>query len=505
MEQAIEQNMLAAVDLGSNSFHMIIARMRDGHFQVMDRLRERVQLRSGLNESNYLTKEYQDRAIACLERFGERIRKLPHSNVRIVGTNTIRIAENSNKFLIRARQALGHPIEVITGREEARLIYLGVAHSLAFDETRRLVIDIGGGSTELIIGEGFTALHRESINMGCISFTQRFFNDGRISKSRMKMAFIAASTCLRKIQRLYKKTGWTEAIGASGTIRCVAGIVKTNGWSDEGIITLDSLDMLIDAMISAGDAGLLSLNGVNEERVALLPGGIAVLRTSFKSLGINKMVVSNGALREGLLYDILGWLQHDDERNRTASIMAKRYQVDNHHADHIAATATRMFRQVAVAWDINEERLLRRLQLAARLHEIGLSISHENFHKHSAYLIEHSIFPGLSREEQYALAVMVRGQRKKFPKKYIKNLPNRLEQITERLTVLLRLAIVFNRGRSGKTDACITLQVTQKILKLSLPEGWLGRHPLTKADLVQKHNYLKAANINLHIVQKLLA
>ncbi len=499
MEQTEQQNVLAAVDLGSNSFHMIIARLRDGHFQVMDRLREMVQLRAGLDENRHLSQEAQDRAIACLERFGQRIRDLPHGSVRIVGTNTLRVAENSHEFLDRARKALGHPIEIVIGQEEARLIYLGVAHALAFDDSRRLVMDIGGGSTEFIIGEGFTGLRRESINMGCVSFSQRYFKDGVISKSRMKMAMLTASSYLRSIQRPYKKAGWVEAIGASGTIRCVANIVKAQGWSDNGVITIESLDMLIDEMLAAGDIKALSLEGLSAERAAVLPGGVAVLRASFERLGIGRMIVSDGALREGLLYDLLGRIQHDDERDRTVLAVAKRYRVDEAHADRIADMAKQMFEQVATLWEIDDEVLLNRLQWAARLHEIGLSISHENFHKHSAYLIEHSNLPGFSREEQHALAVMIRGQRKKFPKKYIKRLPDELQKATERLTVLLRLAMVFNRGRSETTDTYVSLELTKKALKLSLPKSWLERHPLTEKDLAQEKEYLQAIDIKLQV------
>jgi exopolyphosphatase/guanosine-5'-triphosphate,3'-diphosphate pyrophosphatase len=499
MEQTTEHDVLAAIDLGSNSFHMIIARLRDGHFQVMDRLREMVQLRAGLDEDRHLSEEAQDRAIACLERFGERIRDLPHGSVRIVGTNTLRVAENSHQFLVRARKALGHPIEIIIGQEEARLIYLGVAHSLAFDDSRRLVMDIGGGSTEFIIGEGFSGLRRESINMGCVSFSQRFFGDGIISKSKMKMAMLTVSSYLRSIQRPYQKAGWVEAIGASGTIRCVANIVQFQGWSDKGVITTESLDKLIENMLAAGNVKKLSLEGLSEERAAVLPGGVAVLRASFERLNIDRMIVSDGALREGLLYDLLGRIQHDDERDRTVLAVAKRYQVDEAHADRVADMAKQMFEQVARSWGIDDEVLLNRLQWAARLHEIGLSISHENFHKHSAYLIEHSNLPGFSREEQHALAVIIRGQRKKFPKKNIKRLPEELQKATERLTVLLRLAMVFNRGRSETTDTFVCLESTKKGLKLSLPKDWLQSHPLTEKDLAQEQEYLQSIDFKLQL------
>lgn len=499
MTEHAEDNVLAAIDLGSNSFHMIISRLRDGHFQVVDRLREMVQLRAGLDEEGYLSKQAQERAIACLERFGERITNLPAANVRIVGTNTLRVAKNSQTFLRKARLALNYPIEIIEGEEEARLIYLGVAHSLAFDNSRRLVMDIGGGSTEFIIGEGFEGLKRESLEMGCVSFSQQFFPNGWVSSEKMKRALITAGTRLRDIQRPYRNMGWQYAIGASGTIRCVANIVKENGWSDDGVITPDSLDKLIEAIVAVDHVGELKLNGLSDERKSVLPGGVAVLKASFERLNIDKMIVSDGALREGLLYDLLGRIQHDDERDRTVLALARRYQVDEPHGERVMVMATQLFEQVSNDWGMNDEGYLDRLQWAAKLHEVGLAIGHESFHKHSAYLVAHSDLPGFSREEQRALAVMVEGQRRSFPKKSLRKLPIELKLSTQRLTILLRLAMVFNRGRSERTDTLVKLELISKGLCLSLPEGWLAKHPLTEADLNQEIEYLKALKIKLKI------
>lgn len=498
MESESEHDILAAVDLGSNSFHMIIARLRDGHFQVMDRLREMVQLRAGLKHHR-LSEEAQDRAIACLERFGERIKHLPPDSVRVVGTNTLRIAENSRSFLRRAKNALGHPIEVIAGEEEARLIYLGVARSLAFDDSRRLVMDIGGGSTEFIIGEGLNGLMRDSLEMGCVSFSQRFFSDGTISKPRVQMALVAAGTRLRSIQQPFRKMGWVEAIGASGTIRSVANIAKENGWSDDGVITPEALDTLLDVMIESGHIDNLEIAGLSPERKNVIAGGVCILRAAFDRLKIDRMLVSDGALREGLLYDLLGRIQHDDERDRTVSALARRYHIDEPHAERVAVMATQLYEQVAKDWNIDQEEHLHHLQWAAKLHEIGLSISHDQFHKHSAYLVAHSDLPGFSREEQHALAAMVRGQRRKFPRSEIKHLPDDLQQATEKLTVLLRLAMVFNRGRSEKTDTFVKLKVTDKGLRLRLPDAWLIEHPLTEADLLQEADYLKSIGLKLKI------
>lgn len=503
MELQTENDILAAIDLGSNSFHMIIARLRDGHFQVVDKLREMVQLRAGLDKHNYLSEDAQQRAIACLERFGERIKDLPTNSVRVVGTNTLRIAENSRPFLRKARLALGHPIEIIPGEEEARLIYLGVAHALAFDNTRRLVMDIGGGSTEFIIGEGFNGLRRESLEMGCVSFSQRFFSDGTITRTRVQIALIAAGSRLRDIQLPYRKMGWLEAVGASGTIRCVASIVKENGWADDGVITPESIDKLIDVIIEAGHVDALQIEGLSSERANVLAGGVCVLKAAFDRLKIERMIVSDGALREGLLYDLLGRIQHDDERDRTVVSLARRYQVDEEHAERVSAMATQLFEQVAQDWLIDQDVYLQHLQWAAKLHEVGLSISHEQFHKHSAYLIGYSDLPGFSREDQHALAVIVRGQRRSFPRKELNKLPDELQLPIGRLTVLLRLAMVFNRGRSELTDTFVALKVKEKGLRLSLPAGWLSEHPLTEADLLREVEYLKDIGLKLKIRESL--
>ncbi|MDQ7072458.1 MAG: Ppx/GppA phosphatase family protein [Gammaproteobacteria bacterium] len=320
----------------------------------------------GLDRHNNLSEESQQRAIACLQRFGERIKGLPAGSVRVVGTNTLRIAKNSQQFLRNAKLALGHPIEIVAGEEEARLVYLGVAHALAFDDSPRLVMDIGWGSTEFIIGEGFSGLMRESLEMGCVSFSQRFFSNGVIARSGVREALLAAGTRLRAIQRPYRNKGWVEAVGASGTIRSVANIVKENDWSDDGVITPQSLNKLIDALIEAGHVDKLELKGLSDERKSVIPGGVVVLKAAFDRLKIERMTVSDGALREGLLYDLLGRIQHDDERDRTVSALARRYQVDENHAERVSVTTTQLFEQVADDWDINEQDYLDRLQWAAK-------------------------------------------------------------------------------------------------------------------------------------------
>jgi len=499
MSEKTAAEVLAAIDLGSNSFHMIIARLQDDHFQVMDRLREMVQLRAGIDEHGNISDEAQQRAIECLERFGERIRSLPKNSVRIVGTNTLRVAENSREFLKKARKALGHSIDIITGEEEARLIYLGVSHALAFDQQRRMVMDIGGGSTEYIIGEGFKGIRRESLGMGCVSYSKAYFIDGKLTQQNMNVAILAAAMQLREIQRPYRHLGWVEAVGASGSIRCVAKIVNENGWADEGVITHESLDKLIEAIVEAEYLDNLKLAGLSKERTSVIAGGVAVLKASFERLNIDRMIVSDGALREGLLHDMLGRLQHDDQREHTVNALAKRYHVDEVHADRIAKMCIQLFEQVAEDWQLEDDIDLPLLTWAAKLHEVGLVISHSQFQKHSAYMVGNSDLYGFSREEQAVLATLVRGQRKSFPTKDIVKLPEEWQQASEYLLVLLRLAMVFNRGRSEKTDTFVKVKVTKNGLTLTLPEKWLSKHPLTEADLLQEVDYLKAAKIKLSI------
>ncbi|MCL4125061.1 UNVERIFIED_CONTAM: hypothetical protein GTU68_000786 [Idotea baltica] len=477
---------------------MVIAKLRDNHFQVVDKLREMVQLRAGLDKRDRLTKVAQDRALACLERFGERIKDLPKGSVRIVGTNTLRVAKNSDAFLKKAKRALGHAIEIVEGEEEARLIYLGVAHTLSFDNTRRLVMDIGGGSTEFIIGEGFEGLKRESLSMGCVSFSQKYFPGGMLSDELMKRAIIAAATCLRAIQKRYRDIGWDDAIGASGTIRCVANIVKEAGWASDGTITLESLDKLIAVMVDCGHIDSLELPGLSDERRSVLAGGVAVLKASFEQLKIKQMTVSDGALREGLLYDLLGRISHDDERDRTVLAMARRYYAEQEQTERVILMLDQLFDQVAKSWHFDKQHR-HQLHWAAHLHEIGLSIAHDQYQKHSYYLLAHSNLPGFSREEQYALAVMVRGQRRRFPAKYIKRMPKESQLVTERLTILLRLALVFNRGRSVVGETPVNVKAMTKEIKLLLPIGWLTEHPLTEADLLQEVAHLQEIGLRLTI------
>lgn len=495
-EQTVPQFM-AAIDLGSNSFHMIIAELVEGELRVNDRLREMVRLAGGLDERGNLDVASRQRALDCLQRFGQRLSGFPPGSVRAVGTNTLRRAR-SEAFLEQAQQALGHPIEIIAGVEEARLIYLGVAHGLPHSDEIRLVADIGGGSTEVILGRHFEPLEKESLYMGCVSFSRRFFPEGKISAKRMRKALIAARLEVQGVEREYRDIGWGQAVGASGTIKAVRDVVRANEWSDEGI-TYPSLIRLADELVAKGHVDKLGeINGLKEERIPVICGGVAVLLALFEGLQIERMFVSDQALREGLLYDMLGRIRHEDVRERTIGLLSDRYQVDAAQAARVEQSALEALRQVAPSWSLDDEAARLLLHWAARLHEIGLAIAHSQYHKHGAYLLANSDLPGFSRREQQQLAMLVQAHRRKFPLGEFARL-GAASLRCQRLSVLLRLAVLLHRSHSDEALPCFELRAREQGLQLNFPEGWLEQHPLTQADLEQEVAFLRGAKLKLEI------
>lgn len=487
---------IAAVDLGSNSFHMIVARLHDGQLRVLDRLRDPVRLGAGLGPDLRLEPEVRKRALECLQRFGQRLRELGSESVRVVGTNTLRRARDAD-FLEQAQQALGHPIEVIAGVEEARLIYLGVAHSLAAAGGRRLVMDIGGGSTELIIGEGFTPLRMDSLYMGCVSLSERFFSDGRLSKSNFQAAELAAGLELEPIQERFRRLGWQQAAGASGTIRTVRDMVVEAGWSELGI-TAQALRKLRKALLDAGQVDKLKFKGLADDRRPVLAGGVAILCATFNALGIEHMVISQGALREGLLYDLIGRLQHDDVREAAVQAMLVRYQVDVAHAQRVEAVALSLLKQLAPDWGLQVSSLKSWLHWAALLHEVGLVVAHSQYHKHGAYIVQHSDLAGFSVRDQMLLATLVRGHRRKLPRDELALLPKSLQTIAVKLMVILRLAVLLRRDRADRALPAFKANVSDRGLVLRFPIGWFDDHPLSHADLTEERKYLETVDIKLN-------
>lgn len=489
---------VAAVDLGSNSFHLLVARMGPGELKVVDRLKEMVRLAGGLRTDRTLAPATQERALACLERFGQRLRELPPDRVRAVGTNTLRSARDAGDFLTRAELALGHPIEVVSGMEEARLIYLGVAHSLAVaPETRRLVMDIGGGSTELIAGTGHTPTRMESLYMGCVSLTRAHFPEGRLTAEAFRRAETAARQELEPHEQAFRAAGWDEAVGASGTIRAAAKVAAANGWG-EGDLTAAALERMTAAMVDLGETDRLDgLKGLGADRAPVFPGGVAILRAAFEALGIERMQPAEGALREGLLHDLMGRLRHEDVRDPGVAALARRYHVDTEHAARVAETAAHALSQAAPGWALPPEWGEPYLRWAAQLHEIGLDIAHGGYHKHGAYVAGNADLLGFTRQEQDLLAALVRNHRRKLTTKAFAGLPGRWQVPARRLAVLLRLAVVLHRNRSPEPLPELTLEAAGDRLRLAFPPGWLDDHPLTRADLEQEAGFLADADFTL--------
>ena len=491
---------MAAVDLGSNSFQLLVAGFRHGQLMVVDRIREMVRIAAGLDDSQNLDIASQQRALECLARFGERLRDIPPERVRAVGTNTLRKARNPSGFLSSAEELLGHEIDIISGIEEARLIYVGVSHSLPDVEGRQLVIDIGGGSTELAGGEGHVPNQLESLYMGCVSMSQKYFPRGKITAKRFERARTAARLELRPVASRFRGVDWKRAAGASGTIRAAATVLQELGFVETNI-SRSGLETLIQIMIGQGHVDNLDLPGLNEQRAPVFPGGIAILVEIMQELGLDELVTTQGALREGIMYDLAGRLGNEDSRRRTVRAMERRYHVDQEQAARVELTAVSLFDQVAEHWKLDQPGVRQLLGWAARLHEIGLDIAHSHYHRHGAYLLEHADMPGFNRREQAVLACVVGAHRRKISLAAISaTAPKGWAKRSLRLALLLRLAVLFNRSRSYEFPEMLQIQAKGRQLRLCLSDDWLQANPLSLADLEGEQVMLRGVEYELEVV-----
>ncbi|MBF4520090.1 MULTISPECIES: exopolyphosphatase [Acinetobacter] len=494
----IDEELLAAIDMGSNSFHLAIARVDHGEVKKVASMSEKVQLAAGLDENKNLTEAAQQRGLACLARFVGRLTAVQSNRLRIVATNALRQAKNGHEFIQKAAEILPKPIEIIAGREEARLIYLGVSHTMA-NSGRRLVIDIGGGSTELIIGEEFEPIHTESLQMGCVAYTKAYFADGEISKSSFEKAVVAARKELYSIANTYKEAGWDTVAGSSGTIKACRQITVNMGWSNEQEnLTREGLEKLKDRLLKFKHVSEMEFDGLKEDRRAVLPAGLAILYAVFDVLNIDKLVYSDGALREGVMYDLLGRFQHEDIRDRSVQALMGRYNSDPKQAGRVVKTAQHLFDSVAEALKLNNEDsdLLRR---AAYLHEIGLAISHSSYHRHGAYLLQHSDIPGFSQIDQNYLSHLVSNHRRKLRQdaktEALKAGGNKIVY----LSLLLRLAVLVNASRSDAMLPAIELSIRNAQQWQLSVSGDAKQWPLLVAELHDEQVQFKNWDIELNI------
>ncbi|HEV7632151.1 MAG TPA: exopolyphosphatase [Steroidobacteraceae bacterium] len=491
-------DVLAAVDLGSNSFHMVVARHANGQITIIDRLREMVRLAEGLDADGRLDKAVTARALACLQRFGQRLNDVHADGVRVVGTNALRVARRKQAFLERAREALGHPIEIISGREEARLIYSGVAHTLPLDTGNRLVVDVGGGSTELIIGLGFDPLELESLHMGCVTLTQRYFADGKLSEKRFERARIAARQELDPIQAAYRRRGWEVVAGSSGTVRAISEAQRELDPTSTAI-TGEGMEALIAELISAGNARDIGIAAVTDERRPVFAGGLVILAEVFAQLRIKQMRFAEGAMREGLLHDMVGRYTDEDARERTVRSMQKRYHVDLAQAQRVEDTAADFLSQVKKTWGLEDPIAELALRWAARLHEIGLDVAHSGYHRHGAYLLQNADMPGFAREEQLLLARLVGTHRRKLSLQGVEDLIPPWDRLAVYLMLILRLAVLLHRGRGEGALPGIELTARPRTLELQFKLRTLRDLPLTQADLQQEIEHVDEQGFRLRV------
>lgn len=482
MTDLLDPLLLAAVDLGSNSFRLLIGRADSSPAGVqvipVDVLKDSVRLASGLDHERNLTALAQRRGVEALQRFGERLRAFHPDSVRAVATSTLRQAKNARHVLATFEAALGFPIEVIAGREEARLIWIGAAHTLPADGSHRLVIDIGGGSTECIVGRDYEPLVTESVTVGCVGLTGRIFGDGEVGRERMNEAILIARDLFAPLAKGLRRETWSEAIGTSGTAKTISAICLAE--FDDPTITREALAHIEAALIKAGHFDRLRLQGLRADRRPVLPGGLAILRAAFDEFGISTMRFTPGALREGVLYDLLGRTNDSDMRDVTVEQSMIRYGVDRDHAARVGKTAAWLWRSIARGAAEDVERGIELLGWAASLSEIGLSISHSAYHKHSAYIVAHADLPGFSRPDQAMLSRLVLGHTGKLTK-----MTSLVELDAEwRMLLALRLAVILHRRRDmqGSTYP-LSLEIERRRVSLLVERGWSNKHPLTDFSL----------------------
>jgi len=475
---------------------MIVGELRHGQLTVIDRIRETVRLAEGLSATGDLSADARARALRCLSIFGQRLRDMKAASVRAAGTSTIRRTREDAGFMAEAEAALGHPIEIISGIEEARLIYNGVTHSLPSNEGLRLVLDIGGGSTELILGQGNRPQALESLHLGCVAMTERFFPGGRITRESFEAARVAARLELRPVKAFFRDATDVEAIGTSGTIISVERVANALGIIERDLTPV-TVEALIDRVIEFENIADLDLKELPERRAQVWPGGLAILVELLGVLRISNLKISDGALREGLLYDLLGRLHHEDARERTVRAMAARYNVDKSQSQRVAESACMLLEQCAEPWELTPQLAEQVLVWAAHLHEIGLDISHDGYQRHGAYIAGNADMPGFPRAEQRFLAFLIASQRHDIAMRQQSELPRAWRTPALRLAMLLRLAVLLNRSRNQATIPPIYLQATEQSLELTFDAAWLEANPLTAADLEREKSFLSAVGYKL--------
>ena len=488
---------VAAIDLGSNSFHLLLAQEEGGDVRVVDRIKVRVALAEGLTEEAGITPEARARALDCLARFGQRLKGFDPVRVSAVGTNTFRAARDGGQFLEEASLALGFPIEIVSGAEEARLIYAGVRFASGFYKRRILCVDIGGGSTEFAVGKSERVDVAESLRMGCVTWSERYFPGGKVDEKRFEHAVRAARLVLRSVASSLRAEAVDLYVGSSGTALSIVAVIEAMGWEPvadvaetAGHFSRGGLMRLRDALIEAGSTTSLSLEGLSDTRAPVLADGLAIMVAVFDALRIERMVVSDGALREGLLANLVGQLHHADPRHATVQAMAERFSVDEQQAARVTKTALLLFEAVRRPWNLGKKRDGTMLGWGAQLHELGLSVNHDGYRTHGSYLVANADMAGFTRNEQERLAVLVLSHRGRLRPEVFVHFRTELREGLVAVTMLLRIARILHRSRSTRPlpewNPVASDVDGVRVLELGIPSDWCEEHPLTFVDLAEE-------------------
>ena len=488
--------LLCAIDLGSNSFHLIIAKSAFGELRPVHTLAEKVQL-GETSAQGILSPAAITRGLECLERFKQMIDSTAPAKIRVVGTNALRRAKNRQEFIEPAEQVLGTPIDVIYGREEARLVYLGVAHSLSDDEDTRLVVDIGGGSTEFILGQRFEPVKLESLQMGCVSYGEAFFRDGNITRERFDSAYHRARVEVSHIKRNYHRALWQDAVGSSGTLRAIETLITTAGWR-EGGIDRDSLTELRKILLEFRHIDNIELPGLSETRKGVVTAGLAITMGIFDGLQISEMRTSAGALREGVIYDLIGRFSHEDVRLRSISAMQKRYSVDQKIADMVTQRVGLLADATRTPWQLQDSDI-DLLKWAGALHEIGVAISQKNYSQHSAYLVLNTDLPGFAQQDQEIMATLIAGLKGRLRASLLSSVAKKKRESVARMIVLLRLAVILKHVEALEEIPDLSVCVDQQSLTLSYPESWGTDHPLTIWEIQQGADAMEQLGVSVQL------
>ena len=477
MKSMSSTSLYAAIDLGSNSFHMLVVREVAGSIQTLSRIKRKVRLAAGLNSDNTLSAEAMERGWQCLRLFAERLQDIPPAQIRVVATATLRLAVNAGEFLAKAQEILGSPVQVISGEEEARLIYQGVAHTTGGAD-QRLVVDIGGASTELVTGTGAQTTSLFSLSMGCVTWLERYFADRSLTKENFDLAEAAAREVLLPVADVLRYHGWKVCVGASGTVQALQEIMMAQGMDER--ITLAKLQQLKQRAIQCGRLEELEIEGLTLERALVFPSGLAILIAIFSELNIQCMTLAGGALREGLVYGMLHLSVEQDIRSRTLRNIQRRFMIDTEQAQRVAGLAS----QLDGCWELDP--LSRDLLLSAcALHEIGLSVDFKRAPQHAAYLVNNLDLPGFTPAQKKLIATLLLNQTNAIDLSSLHQQNAVPPRVAEHLCRLLRLAILFASRRRDDLLPAINLVADDEKLSLTLPENWLDNHPLG-AELIEQ-------------------